>query len=223
MEKKKQFCVDTANGKQEFDLFQALANYTPFDEIEAGHLKSVCEFISRGGDLFSRSNLEGHINGSGFLMNADLTKLLMTHHKALDKWLQFGGHSDGDENTMNVAARETMEESGIENFKPLINGIADIDVHPIPENKKKGEPEHLHYDIRFIFTTDESEYIVSDESNDLRWLTLDEFKQLETNEARQRFIAKWETLQKERAKGVESGNRQSNGGQGTAPTVDPSV
>ena len=36
-----------------------------------------------------------------------------TIHKKLDRWLQFGGHCDGDAN-LGVAWRETVEESGME-------------------------------------------------------------------------------------------------------------
>ena len=186
-----------------FNLLKALKNYKPFDKNEEEHLRKVQDFIRTNNDLFSRSNQSGHITGSGFLMNSDLTKLLMTHHKALDKWLQFGGHSDGDKNTMRVAARETMEESGIEDFVSLKDEIADIDVHPIPYNEKKKVPAHFHYDIRFIFTTDKEKYQVSDESIDLKWFTLEEFKKLEANETQQRFAKKWECLQKEKAKNSE--------------------
>lgn len=182
-----------------FNLLDELERYQPFDQVEAKNLRLIKDFMKSGTNLFSRSNLAGHINGSAYLLNEDLTKLLMTHHKALNTWLQFGGHSDGDENTMRVAMRETMEESGIKNFKPMQIGnsyIMDVAVNDIPANEKKKEPAHKHYDIYFMFTTAEKNYTVSDESNDLRWFTLDEFKQLEPNQNRLRFIEKWENFKK---------------------------
>ncbi|MCL2540606.1 MAG: NUDIX domain-containing protein [Firmicutes bacterium] len=184
-------------GNSKFNLHEALKNYVPFDKKEAKHLESVLTFIEHGENLYDRSNAGGHITGSGFLMSADLSKTLLTHHSKLNKWIQFGGHCDGDENTMNVAARETWEESGIQTFEPVKNGIADIDVHIIPENKKKGESEHYHYDIRFIFSTNEEEFQISDESNELRWFTVEEFSQLDQSEDNQRFLKKWKAMQSE--------------------------
>ena len=181
---------------ESFNLRQALKEFVPFDENEAECLRKTLNFVETGSNLFSRSNQLGHINSSAFLMNSDLSKLLMMHHKFLNQWFQFGGHSDGDENTMRVAAREVREESGIENFVPLRNGVFDISVNSIPCNEKKKEPAHLHFDIYFIFTTDTEKFQVSSESNSLRWFTLDEYKKLEPTEQRRRFAGKWEQLRK---------------------------
>ncbi|GIS47576.1 MAG: hypothetical protein Ct9H90mP20_2460 [Candidatus Neomarinimicrobiota bacterium] len=35
----------------------------------------------------------------------------MTHHYQLNKWLQLGGHADGNENLLDVATNEAIEES----------------------------------------------------------------------------------------------------------------
>lgn len=90
------------------------------------------------------------MTGSAWLLNPDGTKVLLTHHKKLNRWLQFGGHSDGESNTWNVALREVTEESGIQNIQFVSSDIFDVDIHTIPENSKKNEPEHKHYDIRFF-------------------------------------------------------------------------
>ena len=39
---------------------------------------------------------------------------------------QFGGHSDGEEDSLNVAKREIMEEAGITNFELGTNSIYDV-------------------------------------------------------------------------------------------------
>ena len=191
-----------------FNLIEELNHYQPFDITEAKNLQLTKDFIKSNKNLFSRSNSVGHINGSGFLLSKDLSQILLTHHKALNKWLQFGGHSDGDENTMRVAMRETFEESGIKNFKPLrVNGsyIVDVAVNDIPSNEKKKEPAHKHYDIYFMFTTPQKEFVISEESNDLKWFTFEEFKQLEPTPNRLRFIKKWENL---RSKEITNGNEK---------------
>ena len=177
-----------------FDLEKALNAYTPFDDIEKKHVESVLHLLKTEKEPFLRETKIGHITGSVFLLSSDFKRMLMTHHKKLNKWLQFGGHSDGDKNTLRVAMRELSEESGVKNFQLYGNGIADIDVHTIKE------PAHSHYDIRFIFTTDDDNFVVSDESNDLKWFTLDEFTKLVQSdnhynphniEALTRFIKKW--------------------------------
>lgn len=177
-----------------FNLATAIWTYVPFNLDEARHLEKVKKFITEHDNLFERSNLAGHITGSAFLFNRDHSKVLLTHHKKLQDWFQFGGHSDGDANTLRVAARETTEESGITDFAPLTPTIFDLDVHQIPDNPKKNEPAHYHYDLRFAFVTPTEKFVVSEESDTLQWFTLAEFKKLPATPARTRFIQKWERL-----------------------------
>ena len=96
----------------------------------------------------------------------------MTHHKQLNMWLQLGGHADGNSNLLNVALREAEEESGITEFKVITKEIFDLDIHSIP--KYGNQPSHIHYDVRFIFEVDElkENIIISDESNDVSWISL---------------------------------------------------
>lgn len=179
---------------EEFILEKELDNYKPFDQVETEHLEKIKQFLKTAKNQFERSNLVGHITGSAFLLSEDLSKILLNHHKILNKWFGFGGHSDGDINTFNVAFRETFEESGISNIKAYTNKIFDVDVHFIPKNEKKNEPEHFHCDIRFVFTTTETEFNISNESLELKWFTLNEFEKLNLDESRQRFLKKWKKI-----------------------------
>ena len=101
---------------------------------------------------------------------------MLTHHKFLNKWLQLGGHLEEDQSFIGSAIRESIEESGIKNIKPVINEILDIDIHEIPENVKKNEPKHFHYDIRYLLQSDIEDFIVSDESNALEWMNFNDAK-----------------------------------------------
>jgi len=76
------------------------------------------------------------------------------------------------------AIREAVEESGINDIITLNNDILDIDIHEIPENKIKNEPIHLHYDIRYLLQAKNENFLVSSESNDLKWFTFEEVKNL---------------------------------------------
>jgi 8-oxo-dGTP pyrophosphatase MutT (NUDIX family) len=123
-------------------------------------------------------------------VNADGSEVLLTHHAKLDRWLQLGGHADGDGNVLAVAVKEAEEESGLLDFVQVGKGIFDIDIHPIPA--RKGEPEHLHYDVRFVLRPGGSlEFTVSDESHDLRWVSPEDVKGLTTETSMMRMVDKW--------------------------------
>ena len=67
-------------------------------------------FIDGNVDCFDRSNLEGHVTGSAWLVSPDTRQALLTHHKKLGRWLQLGGHSDGEPDTLLVSKREAEIE-----------------------------------------------------------------------------------------------------------------
>jgi 8-oxo-dGTP pyrophosphatase MutT (NUDIX family) len=140
---------------------------------------------------FYRDHFEpGHITGSAIMINQQGNQILMNHHKSLNKWLNFGGHCDGEEDVFNVAIRETMEESGLTAFKPMTSQIIDLDIHTIPANSKKAEPEHLHFDIRYAMQmTGDQRPIISAESTELKWMTFDEAKSV-ADESLRRLIQK---------------------------------
>lgn len=149
------------------DKVETYRNSYPEENIEIDRL---VEFIESTEDCFKRSNLAGHITGSCLLLSPEKEEVLITHHKKLGKWLQLGGHSDGEANTLNVALREAQEESGIMDVQPLSEEIFSIDIHKIPARKE--EPEHYHYDISFLLIAGNKDYEVSDESEDLRWVPI---------------------------------------------------
>ena len=130
------------------------------------------EFIEKNENCFSRENQKGHITGSAWIFNEDFSMVLLHHHRKIDQWLQLGGHSDGDWNTLDVALKEAEEESGLQNFKVLSDEIFDIDVHEFPA--RKNEPAHLHYDVRFLLQhSSESPLEKQDrESKDLAWVPI---------------------------------------------------
>jgi len=122
---------------------------------------------------FHRDYLPGHITGSAWIVNKERTKVLLVHHAKLNRWLQPGGHADGEENVLNVALRESNEETGVKKFTVLQNSIFDLDIHTIPA--RKDFPEHQHYDIRYLIEADDNEpLIVSEESHDVKWIALKE-------------------------------------------------
>ena len=170
-------------------LITKLNHYQPTDPYERSMRDRILQFVKGNSHCFERSLLIGHITGSAFIVNKQRTRTLMTHHRTLDKWLQLGGHSDGEWNTLNVALREATEESGIDLIIAVSENIFDVDVHVIPE--RKNEPEHFHYDIRFLFEADDSQAIhITDESNDLAWIPLERMDEYTTEESVLRMVRK---------------------------------
>ncbi len=171
-------------------LLEQLSEYASRHPEEADVINSFTDFVKSETDCFERSLGKGHITGSAWVVNEDGSQVLLTHHRKLDRWLQLGGHADGESDVLAVAFMEAFEESGLSELTHLGPGIFDIDIHPIPE--RKGEPEHLHYDVRYIFRANGStEYIVSDESHDLRWVKPEEVEALTTEASMVRMVRKW--------------------------------
>src|SRR5690349_18598438 len=157
----------------EYTSLQELLETYATDWPEELPFKSQFQELIKHPRAFFRDHLPGHITGSAWVVNNDRTKVLLHHHLKLDKWLQAGGHADGDEIVLNVALRELEEETGIKKVNRLSDGIFDLDIHPIPA--RKDFPEHFHYDVRFCFEADETEpIVVSNESLDVKWISIDQ-------------------------------------------------
>ena len=150
-------------------LLEGLRVYLQANPEELELVDRFDSFISDNVDCFDRSNLEGHVTGSAWLVSPDGRQALLTHHKKLGRWLQLGGHSDGESDTLSVSQREAEEESGLK-VHPLDESIFDIDIHEIPA--RADEPHHLHFDVRFLFRARDLKFVVSSESHDLRWVDL---------------------------------------------------
>lgn len=170
-------------------LLDQLADYAAKHPDEAETVTRFIDFVRSETDCFERSLAIGHVTGSAWIVNADGSQVLLTHHRKLDRWLQLGGHADGDPDVFAVALKEAREESGLSDFEAVRDGIFDLDIHPIPA--RKSDPEHLHYDVRYLLrATGATDYIVSDESHDLRWVPLDEVPSLTTEDSMTRMVRK---------------------------------
>lgn len=178
-----------------FDLQKELKKHLPYDFDEAENKRKILNFLLDNENCFSRTNLSGHVTAGGFVCDGE-GNILLNHHKASGMWFQFGGHSDGNPNSLEVAIREISEEAGITDLTLLSNGIYDVDVQFIPDRPKKNEPEHYHYDINFLFLTKNKKFNISDESMEIKWVTIKEARKLvnEKDYAMHRMIDKYEEL-----------------------------
>lgn len=173
------------------DLFDELQRYRAADALESRHLDGLLELLSNSADVFSRAHFTpGHVTASCFIVDATRGALLLHHHRRLNRWLQMGGHVEGDEAPLAAALREGAEESGLRDLDLAADGIFDVDVHGIPAGK--GEPDHRHFDVRYVARTATPDAVVIDpnESNDLAWVPLERAESLMNEEASSRVIRK---------------------------------
>ncbi|TDQ14999.1 8-oxo-dGTP pyrophosphatase MutT (NUDIX family) [Algoriphagus boseongensis] len=152
-------------------LKDQLENYrTPYEE----EAEFIQDFIELTSDplAFKRERLEGHFTASAWIVNKKRTHTLLTLHRKLGRWLQLGGHADGNENLLEVAMKEAQEESGLQSLSMVDSTIFDIDKHIIPN--RPHVPEHFHYDVRYLLEADIKEPLqMSDESISLAWIAFD--------------------------------------------------
>lgn len=176
-------------------LRELLATYHPYDLREQQAYDDIVAFVNEHEACFENGYLPGHITGAALVTDDTCEHVLLTHHTKLGRWLQFGGHSDGLPNVLETAMREAQEESGLTSLRviPGREGIFDVDTHNIPAHGSI--PEHTHYDIRILLAADRTEpYAVSHESNDLRWIALDDVSNHNDDPSMVRMVEKLRTL-----------------------------
>lgn len=181
-------------------FFDLLARYTPDDPGEAAMTARLRAFLAGLPDpraAFGRAPAGsapewGHVTGSAWVVSPDGFRVVLVHHGKLNRWVQPGGHCDGDPDVLTVARRETREETGLD-AAPLRSDIFDVDVHPIPAHGDT--PAHIHYDVRFLLGADAAVApVASAESHAVRWVTLNEAALLNSGASVARLIAKTRRL-----------------------------
>lgn len=145
------------------------------------HSEVLLEFINNQSDYYTRTNSVGHITGSAFILNSDLDRALLVLHGKYNKWVAPGGHVDSGENSLKAASRESGEEVGLTDLELLKPEIFDIDIHRIPAATKNGvfEPEHWHFDVRYLFKIQPESVVDLNmlESKGFKWPNLTEISQ----------------------------------------------
>jgi 8-oxo-dGTP pyrophosphatase MutT (NUDIX family) len=174
-------------------LPDALARHAAADPEEAAHLRRIVEFVDRHARPFDRRIPEGHLTGSALVVSAGGDRVVLVHHRKLQRWLQPGGHADPSETTGEaVALREAREETGIEGLTlhPRAPRPLDVDVHAIPAFG--AEPAHAHLDLRYLVVAPDAAVVThrAEETSDARWFGWDELAALGLDHGLVRALAK---------------------------------
>jgi 8-oxo-dGTP pyrophosphatase MutT (NUDIX family) len=157
-------------------LREQIEAYQPFNEQEAFDKKAILAFIDRNPDYLLRSNLMAHFTVSTIVINPAMDKVLFAHHNIYKSWGWLGGHNDGDEDMLNVAMKETEEESGLTKIKPYSKEIFMLDTIYVPNHIKHGKhvSDHLHLNATFLVIADESEkpIVNVEENSGVQWFPI---------------------------------------------------
>ncbi len=164
------------------DLAQTRAQIEGCISTEPGQAQvreTMLSFLAEHADALLRTCPEGHFTGSALVVDAAAEHVLVLFHRKAQRWLQPGGHADGDANLAHVAWREATEETGMAGLSVATPAI-DLDIHRV---HFAGEHAHLHLDVRHLVVAPPGAEVTGNhESEALRWVTSDELETLDVDE-----------------------------------------
>lgn len=170
-------------------LLEELSRYEARDPADRDSCARVIELVRTAPDPFTRA-VPHHVTAAAVIARPDASAFLLVHHRRLARWLQPGGHVEPqDASVLDAARREAREETGVLALELPSDGILDVDVHEIPAAGDR--PAHVHYDVRYLFTTIEAEVTAAlAEVREARWFPAETMKDVGTDESLLRAIAK---------------------------------
>ena len=164
------------------NLEEKLHMYVARYPAECNKMQACMQLLEHSPECFRRDEFPGHFTASAWTVNRAWDSTILVFHRKLDKWVQPGGHADGEQNLFLAAKRELEEETGVAALPARSDDIFDIDIHTIPA--AGGEGAHQHYDIRFLFLAHEPSTLrISDESRDVKWIHFDMLRQFTIEES----------------------------------------
>ena len=165
----------------------AVVAASPGDPSHEASRAQILEFIDAHPDALHRTCLEGHLTGSAAVVDPATRRVLLLFHAKVQRWLQPGGHADGDGDLARVALREAEEETGIEGLRVLTQAI-DLDVH-LFHNAREAEPDHLHLDVRHLVLAPAGAIPRgNEESEALRWVRTAELARMDVDAGTVRMV-----------------------------------
>lgn len=170
-------------------LDEAVAHLRAGDLRHVEHLRRrVLAFCATHPDALLRSCAEAHLTASALVVDPATGRFVVLLHRKLGRWLQPGGHADGDGDLAAVALKEATEETGIPGLvvrRPAV----DVDVHEV---HPPGEAPHLHLDVRFVVEappgSSGTQPPGNDESTAIRWVAATDLDALDVDDSLRRLV-----------------------------------
>ena len=157
---------------------EQIQRYIPKNEQEKTDQTAILRFMDANPDCLFRTNLVGHLTSSAIVVNEAMDKILFAFHNIYQSWSWVGGHNDGDPDCLQVALRETREETGVKNLRPWSEDIFMIDIIYVRNHIKRGQyvPDHLHLNVTYLLVADDRDDLLvkPDENSGVRWFPIDE-------------------------------------------------
>jgi 8-oxo-dGTP pyrophosphatase MutT (NUDIX family) len=165
-------------------VVEHLRAHEPPDDQQGTVRAEMLAFAAAHPDALHRSCAEGHFTGSALVLEPVRREVLVLFHTKLRKWLQPGGHTDGEANLAATARREAAEETGLEGLE-VVAPVADLDIHEV---RPPREAPHLHLDLRYLVVAPPGAVPVGNhESQALRWVPPSELAGMGADEGLQRL------------------------------------
>ena len=177
------------------EFIQLLGRYRTRFMEETAMVTQTIDFVRHHESCFDRTQWDGHVTGSAWVVNPRRDHALLLHHKKLDMWLQPGGHADGDNDIHRVVIKETAEETGIDmdNIRLVSEEVFDVDVHVVYESAH--DQRHKHFDVRFLLEIDDQLPIPgNNESHEIRWVPLYQVRHYNNALSLHRLVLKTQAL-----------------------------
>lgn len=165
------------------NYYDLVEKYIPKTNEDKAVRDSILKYIHENGrSVLTRENTMAHMTASTIILNETSTKMLMIHHRIYDAWTWQGGHADGDEDLLKVALKEAEEETGLNQFRPIVtrkgNLLYRLDILPVKGHMKKGAyvAPHMHLNAAFVLIAKEEEvfFINEEETKGIEWVLLED-------------------------------------------------
>ena len=113
------------------------------------------------------------MTGSALVVHPASHRVLLRWHTKMGQWMQVGGHFDpGETDPLQVALREGLEETGLDDLRPVASARGPVQIVIVPVPAHGDEPAHEHADFRYVFVTDRPDAIREESSAArLRWMS----------------------------------------------------
>lgn len=159
-------------------LTEQIRSFVPFNEQERFDKAILLQWLGTDADIITRENPVAHLTASAWVVTPDRKQVLMAFHNLYNSWAWLGGHADGDWDLQAVAAREAMEESGIQEVRPLGDAPVSLEILTVDGHEKRGNyvPCHLHLNVTYLFEADPGAplRVKPDENSRVGWIDVED-------------------------------------------------